>query len=681
MKKKISLLLVLSMVLSAFAGCLTGYAATNPDEVEQRFSYDDVGEDHWAYPWVTYMTERNYIHGYPAEENNGLYLYKPGQDITRAEFATILYFMLRPQGSMTETFSDVSFEDWFYYYIDGAVAAGYMSGCGDGTMRPNDYITREEASSIVYRAFKIEKYTEETDFADKNDISDWAYEAVMSLAEVGVVVGYTGEAEDTKYVSPKTNILRAEVASLLANADKFYPARVTFSEATVTYDKTTGGKVQFIAYAKNTSEQISFDIVADNNAKFTVSYTVDGNTATVSAEEFEQLTFTPEQLENLNITLNFPNVNGGDEVQITVDAIDRNDEPADDDEVVGNAVYDVTFGEKDSTTTPSTPGYDDYVTKRYEVSFWLPGEDEPTTSVRVRSGNKVDEEDIPKYDGDVEGGVYLWYDRNAEEMAIVNPAEVEITEDTDFEAIVDIDRVIIALNTYKAMKGQGTGVTTTDVFFFNMRQTTDGYVDGNDAHNNEHGLENNVWWITDVMEVIVTNDNNHVLDGEYTGVSIFNEDGSIKPLYRIYDDVARYVVDNNDDFATAEINSTTKHEYVKFFRAMVRTIDAAAENAAQAYDNARKNNGDKESAFAEFKQLAVLKTASSLVNALKEEGVDNDALADLAIGYVELLYAKINTELKTNLEAAYGDGSDYEGFKAAVAQYIGESYIYSKARG
>ncbi len=84
MKKnaKISLAVVLSLVVSMFAGCLTGFAAT-PDAAKVE-KYADVGEGHWAYPWVTFMTDNGYIHGYPAGENDGQELYKPDQLITRA---------------------------------------------------------------------------------------------------------------------------------------------------------------------------------------------------------------------------------------------------------------------------------------------------------------------------------------------------------------------------------------------------------------------------------------------------------------------------------------------------------------------------------------------------------------------------------------------------------------------
>ena len=163
MKTKFSMFVVLCLLVTLFTGCLTGFAADMP-VVEQMYSYDDVKEGHWSYPWVTYMTNHNYIHGYPADENDGLYLYKPDQFITRGEFVTILYFMLKPQGHMTETFTDFTTKHWSYPYVDKAVANGYLSGYGDGTVRADAFITREEASSVVILgAFcpkKIQNYSE-----------------------------------------------------------------------------------------------------------------------------------------------------------------------------------------------------------------------------------------------------------------------------------------------------------------------------------------------------------------------------------------------------------------------------------------------------------------------------------------------------------------------------------------
>ncbi len=46
-------------------------------------------------------------------------------------------------------FSDVSTDDWFYQNVMDAVAAGIVSGRGDGTFGPNDRITRRDFAIMV----------------------------------------------------------------------------------------------------------------------------------------------------------------------------------------------------------------------------------------------------------------------------------------------------------------------------------------------------------------------------------------------------------------------------------------------------------------------------------------------------------------------------------------------------
>ncbi len=676
MKRKISIMLVLCMIFSAFAGLTTVHAEI--DYSKPITSYVDVPESHWSYEWVSYMSERNYIHGYPVTENDGQHMYKPDQWITRAEFASILLLMLNPQGEMSETFVDVSTTDWFYKCISKAVATGYLSGYGDGTMRPNRYITREEASCVIYNAFKIKDFENETDFLDKDEISSWAYKAVMSLADIGIVAGYTGATEDERYVSPKVNIKRAEVAAMLANADKFYPATVTLSDAEIEFDSKTGGSISFDMFPKNTSDNLSVRISEMSDIPFTVTYSLDGKKTTVTAEEFEKLTFTADELGKLQIELNFEDVEEGSQAEVVVEVTDKGEsDDSYDDKLAGWARYRITFKKDAKPITGGGPS-----TTYYKVTYDTDnnGADANDPTESVASGNKPTS--VPQPSGTA-GEVYIWEDANGSK---VNPLTVTITADTTFKAVAtDYDRVIIALKAYQAMKGDGTSVATVNTLVNAPYGNTDvGYTNGNDAHNNDHTA--NVWWTTDMLEIIVTNDKNHLLDGVFTGVTA---QATLKP---IYDDVARYVIDNSTEF-DGEVTPANKLEYVKFFRAMVKTIDAAAVNAAEAYDDARKNGGNRDTAYTEFKQQAVLLTASSLVNALDSEGVTNDALVALALGYVQALYdsadakeivnfaiadANAGDGLKAKLDALYTANPNLADFKTAVAIYIASQHIYAK---
>lgn len=663
MKTKFSMFVVVCLLLTLFTGCLTGFAADMP-VVEQMYSYDDVKEGHWSYPWVTYMTNHNYIHGYPAEENDGLYLYKPDQFITRGEFVTILYFMLRPQGHMTETFTDITTKHWSYPYVDKAVANGYMSGYGDGTVRPDAFITREEASSVVYRAFKIKKYTNETNFVDKNNISGWAYEAIMSLADLGIIVGYTGEEENSSYVQPKVNIKRAEVAALLANADKFYPASVNFSDETVTYTVAAGGKLSFDMFPKNTTDSLSVAIDVEPDTVYTVSYNVNGEKNTVTAAEFADMVFTAEELENLGVTLNFPDAKAGDKHSVTVSVTDKGGVL---DVVVGSTVYEIEFGyeplQGGGGITPSVV--------KHTVTYKVDGN--TVASEEVVNGNRPAGVPMP----DDKSMEYVWIDEVSGNP--VNPSLETITGDRTFTTTTISaqrrDRVVESLKGYQAMKGKGFNVKTVNVLSADA-------VDSSLAEPNS--FLNNKWWTNDMLEVIVTNDRDNYAEMFTPDKSnvIIGEDEVLKP---IYDDVARYVVDNNADFETAPIDSTTKRDYVLYFRAMVATIKAAADDAVQAYQTARASGTtSKEDAYDIFLLAAVTGATNSLNTSIDAEALGDEkkaALATLATGYLTKMVESMAPagtvagqkfsaglgEIKTYLESVYGD-SDFENLvKAKIA--------------
>ena len=54
-------------------------------------------------------------------------------------------------------YPDVADTDWFADTIKKAKAAGYISGYADGTMKPNNPISREEAATIIAKIKNLEE--------------------------------------------------------------------------------------------------------------------------------------------------------------------------------------------------------------------------------------------------------------------------------------------------------------------------------------------------------------------------------------------------------------------------------------------------------------------------------------------------------------------------------------------
>ncbi len=86
-----------------------------------------------------------------------------------------------------------------------------FSGCGDGTMGPDRSITRQEAMSVIARAFAVADGTaaDIQAFSDASAVSDWAVASVAGLVKAGIVSGDAGR------LNPTAGITRAEIAQML----------------------------------------------------------------------------------------------------------------------------------------------------------------------------------------------------------------------------------------------------------------------------------------------------------------------------------------------------------------------------------------------------------------------------------------------------------------------------------
>lgn len=76
----------------------------------------------------------------------------PDNNITRAEFAAVFSkFIYEVTDKSEVNYNDLDFNDWFYTPVSKMTNCGYMNGYEDGTFRPNDYITRDEAVTVIDR--------------------------------------------------------------------------------------------------------------------------------------------------------------------------------------------------------------------------------------------------------------------------------------------------------------------------------------------------------------------------------------------------------------------------------------------------------------------------------------------------------------------------------------------------
>ena len=142
----------------------------------QTNDYTDVPADAWYNNAVSTLSNAGIIDGY--EDGT----FKPDGNITRAEFATIAVRFFEATYDGEDLFSDIA-GHWAQDYINEAANAGIVDGYPDGTFRPQQYITRAEAMTMVNRT--IDRHPDADHLLDDmivwpdNPETAWYYEQVQ----------------------------------------------------------------------------------------------------------------------------------------------------------------------------------------------------------------------------------------------------------------------------------------------------------------------------------------------------------------------------------------------------------------------------------------------------------------------------------------------------------------------
>ena len=140
-------------------------------------TYTDVTNDYWANTAISTMTGLGIVQGRSATT------FDPKAPITRAQFAAICARFDTGVSSGSRTFSDIS-GHWAEKYIERAAELGWIQGFADGTFRPDTYITRAQAMTMINRVLNRTPEDEE-DLLEGMKVwpdcnpGDWFYLAVQ----------------------------------------------------------------------------------------------------------------------------------------------------------------------------------------------------------------------------------------------------------------------------------------------------------------------------------------------------------------------------------------------------------------------------------------------------------------------------------------------------------------------
>ncbi|MCI8283737.1 MAG: carbohydrate-binding domain-containing protein [Firmicutes bacterium] len=168
--------------------------------------YSDVTENAWYYEAARYVSESGLMTGY------GSGLFGPNNNITRAQFAQIIYNKeSKPAITGESAFADVVPGAWYAPAIIWASENGIVKGYGSGNFGPDNNITREQLSVMLWRYTGSPATADnKLNFNDSDKISAYAVKALQWAVEQSIV-----EGKDNGNIDPKSNASRAETAVML----------------------------------------------------------------------------------------------------------------------------------------------------------------------------------------------------------------------------------------------------------------------------------------------------------------------------------------------------------------------------------------------------------------------------------------------------------------------------------
>ena len=241
-------------------------------------SFTDVRSTDWFSDAVSYVQERGLMSGTSATH------FSPNEPTTRAMLVTILYRAAgQPETTGQSSFADVLARDYFANAVAWASENNIVTGYSRTRFGSNDPVSREQIATLLWRYAGSPSAGSAQNFADRNQISDYAADAVNWARANGIVNGRPGNRFD-----PKANATRAEVATILRN----FLSQQSNPDTPET-PTTTSSKTLVVYFSASGSTKAVAETIADE----------------LDADIFELVPTQPYSSDDLNWTVNGSRVN------------------------------------------------------------------------------------------------------------------------------------------------------------------------------------------------------------------------------------------------------------------------------------------------------------------------------------------------------------------------------------
>ena len=180
------------------------------DAIFGDMDFSDVSPRDWFYKDVEYVYEKGIMDGIDK------HTFAPDANLTRGMLVTILYRIEgEPVTRGSTDFTDVELGRWYTKAVAWAASKDIVNGYGGGKFGPNDPVTREQLTTILYRytAYKGESTAAFSGnlnrFKDAASVSNYAVDAANWAVGEGIING-SGDL-----FMPKSNATRAQVAAII----------------------------------------------------------------------------------------------------------------------------------------------------------------------------------------------------------------------------------------------------------------------------------------------------------------------------------------------------------------------------------------------------------------------------------------------------------------------------------
>ena len=174
--------------------------------------FDDADSGDWFYDCVVYVYENGLMDGVSDAR------FAPDGTVTRAQLVTILWRLEgEPAVNYLLPFTDVAEGEWYTEAVRWAASEGIVNGVSDTEFAPGADVTREQFAAILYRYAQYRGYdvsigesTNILSYADFDAVSEYAISAMQWACGEGIITGVT---EST--LVPQGTATRAQAAAML----------------------------------------------------------------------------------------------------------------------------------------------------------------------------------------------------------------------------------------------------------------------------------------------------------------------------------------------------------------------------------------------------------------------------------------------------------------------------------